>query len=122
MPCSKFVIEMREAGVELVAELHTDQAGRGGVDGQLGEEFEQVDLALVVPLSQHLVHFAGDGGGVPAHVVGTQGRIVQHLFAAFGWSVEDDALAEDRLHERVCRALIEVLVAGAEEEFVGLGA
>ena len=47
------VVEVGEPGVELIAELHPDQAGRRGVDGQLGEEVEQVDLAFVAPLGDH---------------------------------------------------------------------
>ena len=108
--------------VELLAELQADQARRGGVDGQLGEEVEQVDLAFVAPVGDHLLDFALDGGGVALHLLAAQRRVVQHLLAPLGAGVEHHALAEDRRHERVGLGLVEILVGGPEEELVGLGA
>ena len=118
----QLVIEVREAGVQLVAELQPDQAGGRGVDGQLGEEVEQVDLALITPVGHHLSHFALDGDGVAFHVLATQSRVVQHFLTALGAGVEDHALAEDGRHERVRLGLVQILVGRTEEELVGPGA
>ncbi len=114
------VVEVGESSVELVAELLADQAGRRRVDGHFGEEFEQVDIAFVAPAGDHVLHLAVDGRRVAPHLFATQRRIVQHLLAAFGAGVEDDALTEDRLHERIGGLLVEILVRGTEEELVGL--
>ena len=70
----------------------------------------------------HLAHFVLDGGGVALHVLAAQCGVVQHLGAPLGAGVEHHALAEDRRHERVGLGLVEILVGGAEEELVGLGA
>ena len=118
----ELVVVLREPVVELLAELQPDQAGRRGVDGQLGEEVEQFDLAFVAPVGDHLLDFALDGGGVALHLLAAQRGVVQHLLAPLGAGVEHHALAEDRRHERVGLGLVEILVGGAEEELVGLGA
>ena len=118
----QLVVVVREPAVELLAELQPDQAGRRGVDGQLGEEVEQVDLAFVAPVGDHLLDFALDGGGVTLHLLAAQRRVVQHLLAPLGAGVEHHALAEDRRHERVGLGLVEILVGGTEEELVGFGA
>ena len=118
----QFVVVLREAAVELFAELQPDQAGRRGIDGQLGEEVEQFDLALVAPVGDDLLDLALDGGGVALHLLAAQRGVVQHLLAPLGAGVEDHALAEDRRHERVGLGLVEILVGRTEEEFVGLGA
>ena len=104
----QFVVVVREPAVELLAELQPDQAGRRGVDGQLGEEVEQFDLAFVAPVGDHLLDFALDGGRVALHLLAAQRRVVQHLLAAFGAGVEHHALAEDRRHERVGLGLVEI--------------
>ena len=115
----QLVVVMREPGVQLIAELQPDQAGGRGVDGQLGEEVEQVDLAFVAPVGDHLLDFALDGGRVALHLLTAQRRVVQHLLAALGAGVEDHALAEDRRHERIRLGLVEILVGRTEEELVG---
>ena len=116
------VVVLREPVIELLAELQADQAGRRRVDGQLCEEVEQFDLALVAPVGDHLLDFALDGGGVALHLLAAQCGVVQHLLAALGAGVEHNALAEDRRHERVGLSLVEILVGGTEEELVGFGA
>lgn len=116
------VVVLGEPVVELLAELQPDQARRRGVDGQLGEEVEQLDLALVPPVGDHLLDLALDGAGVALHLLAAQRRVVQHLLAPLGAGVEHHALAEDRRHERIRLGLVEILVGGAEEELVGLGA
>ena len=116
----ELVVEPREPAVELLAELLADQARRGGVDGQLGEEVEQVDLTGVAPVGDHPADLALDRGGVALHLLTAQCGVVQHLFAALGIGVEHHPFAEDRRHERIRRRLIEILVAGPEEELVGL--
>ena len=63
----------------------------------------------------------GDGGGVAAHELVTEGLVVEHLPPALGRRVEDDPLAEDRGHERVGLRLVEDLLRGPEEELVGFG-
>ena len=118
----EFVVVLREPRVQLVAELQADQAGRRGVDGQLGEEVEQFDLTLLAPVGDHPLDFALDGGGVALHLLAAQRRVVQHLLATLGAGVEYHALAEDRRHERVRLGLVEILVGRTEEEFVGPGA
>ena len=118
----QLVVVVREPAVELFAELQPDQAGRRGVDGQLGEEVEQFDLAFVAPVGDHLLDFALDGGRMALHLFTAQRRVVQHLLAAFGAGVEHHALPEDRRHERVGLGLIELGVRRAEEELVRLGA
>ena len=118
----EFVVVVREPAVELLAELQPDQAGRRGVDGQLGEEVEQFDLALVAPVGDDLLDLALDGGGVALHLLTAQRRVVQHLLAPLGAGVEHHALTEDRRHERVRLGLVEILVGGTEEELVGVGA
>jgi hypothetical protein len=45
---------------------------------------------------------------------------VQHLRPTLGIGVEHHALTEDRRHEGIGLGLVEVRVAGAEEELVGL--
>ncbi len=97
-----------------------DQAGRGGVDGQLGEQVEQVDLALVAPVGDHPPDLVLDRRGVAAHHVAAQRLVLQRLLALLGRGVEDDALAEDRRHERVRRGLVERRVRRPEELLVGL--
>ena len=118
----QFVVVVREPAVELFTELQSDQAGRRGVDGQLGEEVEQFDLAFVAPVGDHLLDFALDGGRMALHLLAAQRRVVQHLLAAFGAGVEHHALPEDRRHERVGLGLIEIGLRRAEEELVRLGA
>ena len=115
----ELVVEPGEAAVELFTELLADQACRRCVDRQLGEEVEEVDLAFVAPVGDHPAHLALDRRRVPLHLLAAQGGVVQHLFSSFGIGVEHHALAEDRRHERVCRGLIEIVVAGPEEELVG---
>ncbi|SLE01244.1 Uncharacterised protein [Mycobacteroides abscessus subsp. massiliense] len=56
------------------------------------------------------------------HLLATQRRVMQHLLTAFRIGVEHHALAEDGRHERIGLGLVQVFVAGAEEELVGLGA
>ena len=80
----QFVVVVREPVVELFAELQADQAGRRGVDGQLGEEVEQFDLAFVAPVGDHPLDFALDGGRVALHLLTAQRRVVQHLLAPLG--------------------------------------
>ncbi|COW11572.1 Uncharacterised protein [Mycobacterium tuberculosis] len=63
------MIELGESPVELVAELLADQAGRGGVDGQLGEEVQQIDLAGLTPVGDHPSDLIFDGGGVALHLL-----------------------------------------------------
>ena len=118
----QLVVVVREPAVELLAELQPDQAGRRGVDGQLGEEVEQFDLALVAPVGDDLLDLALDGGRVTLHLLTAQCRVVQHLLAPLGAGVEHHALAEDRRHERIGLGLVEILVGGTEEELVGLRA
>ena len=52
------VEDLRVPHVELLAELRADQARGRGVDRQLGEEVEQVDLAGVVQLGDHALDLA----------------------------------------------------------------
>ena len=54
------------------------------------------------------------------HLLAAQCGVVQHLRPTLGVGVEHHALAEDRRHERVGLGLVELGVAGAEEELVGL--
>ncbi len=54
------------------------------------------------------------GRASPGHAA----TVVQHLAALFRCRVEDHALAEDRLHERVRGGLVELFVRGAEEQLV----
>ena len=118
----ELVVVLRESIVELLAELQPDQTGRRGVDGQLGEEVEQFDLALVAPVGDDLLDFVLDGCRMALHLLTAQRRVVQHLLAPLGAGVEHHALAEDRGHERVGLGLVEILVGGPEEELVGFGA
>ena len=116
----QLVVVLGEAAVELLAELQPDQARRRGVDGQLGEEVEQLDLAFVAPVGDDLLDLVLDGGRVALHLLAAQCGVVQHLRATLGVGVEHHALTEDRRHERVGLGLVELAVAGAEEELVGL--
>ena len=118
----EFVVVLGEPVVELLAELQPDQAGGRRVDGELGEEVQQFDLAFIAPVGDHLLDFALDGGRMALHLLTAQRRVVQHLLAPLGTGVEDHALAEDRRHERVGLGLVEILVRGTEEELVRLGA
>ena len=56
-----------------------------------------------------------------AHELVPQRLVVEHLAPALGRGVEDHALAEDGRHERVGLGLVEQLLGGPEEPFVGLG-
>ena len=49
-PALEVVVEVGEAVVELRPEPLADQARGRGVDGELGEEVEQVDLSFVAPV------------------------------------------------------------------------
>src|SRR6267378_4300644 len=118
----QLVVKVGEPGVELLPELLPDQARRGGVNGQLGEEVEEVDLAAVAPVGDHLADFVLDGGGVALHLLATQGGVVQHLLSSLRACVEVDALAEDRRHEGIRLGLVEIAVRRAEEELAGLRA
>ena len=119
-PALQLVVVLGEPTVELLAELQPDQARRRGVDRQLGEEVEQLDLAFVAPVGDDLLDLVLDGGGVALHLLTAQCGVVQHLRPALGVGVEHHALTEDRRHERVGLGLVEFAVAGAEEELVGL--
>ena len=118
----QLVVEMREPGIELFAELRADEACRRSVDGELGEEVQQVDFALGSPVLDHPAHFALDGGGMTLHLLTPQRGVVQHLLSALRTGIEHHALPEDRRHEGVGLGLVEILVGGPEEEFVGVGA
>ena len=116
------MVVVGEARVELIAELQPDQARRRGVDRQLGEELQEVDLAGVAPVGDHPLDLVLDRRGVALHLLTAQRRVVQHLRPALRIGVEHHTLAEDRRHERVGLSLVEIAVAGAEEELVGFGA
>ena len=73
-----------ESVVELLAELQADKAGGRRVDGQLGEQVEQVDLALAAPLGDHLLDFALDRRRMAPHVLAPQRLVVEHLIASLG--------------------------------------
>ena len=68
------------------------------------------------------MHLPLDRGGVALHLFAAQRRVVQHLLAPFGICVEHHALPENGRHERVRLGLVQIVVRGAEEELVGLGA
>ena len=112
------VIEIRETRIELLAELAPDQTGRRGVDGQFGEEVQQVDFAGLAPVLDGPADLALDSRSVTLHMVTAKRGVVQHLLAAFRAGVEDDTRAEDGRHERVGLRLVQVFIGGAEEEFV----
>ncbi len=116
------MVKIGESPVELVAEPLSDQTGRRRVDRQLGEQVEQVDLAFRIPARDHVLDLGRDLLCVAAHELVFQGLVVEHLRAALGRRVEDDAFAEDRGHERIGLGLVELLLGGAEELLVGLGA
>ena len=116
------MVVVRETTVELLAELQPDETRRRGVDGQLGEEVQQLDLAFVAPVGDDLLDLALDGGGMTLHLLTAQRRVVQHLGTPLGAGVEHHALTEDRRHERVGLGLVEIGVRRTEEELVGLGA
>ena len=116
------VVVLGEPVVELFAELEPDQARRGGIDRQLGEEVEQFDLAFVTPVGDHLLDFALDGGRMALHLLTAQRGVVQHLLAPLWACVEHHTFAEDRRHERIGLGLVEILVGRPEEEFIGLRA
>ena len=115
------VEQVRIGHVEFLAELVSDQARRGGVDEQLGEPVEQVDLSLVVPLLDHPGHLGRDRLRVAAHELVAQRLVVEHPAAFLGSGVEDHSLTEHGGHEGIRRCLVELLVRGAEEHLVGLG-
>ena len=115
------VEELGEAPVELLAEPLADEAGRRGVDEELGEPLEHVDLALVLPGGHHALDLTGDGGGVAPHELVAQRLVVQHLPPSLGRRVEDHALTEDRGHEGIGLGLVEDLLGRPEEELVRLG-
>src|SRR6202011_259539 len=99
-----------------VAELRADEARRRGVDGQLGEELQQVDLAFVAPVGDHPPYFVLDRRRVTLHLLAAQCGVVQHLLAALRAGVENHALPEDRRHERVRLAWSRFLSAAREEK------
>ena len=110
------------ANVEFVTEALANEARRRRVDEQLGGEVQQVNFPAGREPRHHAVHLGGDGLGVAPHVLVPQALVVQHLPSPLGAGVEHDALAEHRGHERVRLRLVEFLLAGPEEHFVGLGA
>ena len=116
------VEQLGDVHVELLAEALPDQARGRRVDEQLGGPVEQVDLALVVPVGDHALDLGGDRRGVAPHELVAQRLVVQRPSALLGARVEHHALAEHRRHERVGLGLVQLLVAGAEEDLVGLGA
>ena len=56
--------------------------------------------------------------GVAAHRLVAQRAVAQRLLALLGRRVEDDARSEHRLHERIRRRLVELLVGRAEERLL----
>ena len=112
------VVEIGEASIELQAEAATDQTRRRRVDGELCEPVEQVDLTFVTPLGDHLLDLTGDGLRVSSHELVAKRLVVEHLPAALWRCIEDHALAEHRLHERVGLCLVEDLLWCTEEELV----
>ena len=116
------MVVVGEATIELLPKFQADQARRRGVDRQLGEEVEQLDLAFVAPVGDDLLDLVLDRRRVTLHLLPAQSGVVQHLGAALRIGVEHHTLTEDRGHERVGLGLVELAVGGPEEELVGLGA
>ena len=116
----QLVIEVREPAVELVAELGADQAGRRGVDGQLGEEVQQVDLAFVAPVLDHPATSSSMVAAWPFICSPRSAELCSISFRRRA-GVEHHTFAEDRRHKRVGLGLVEIRVGRAEEELVRLG-
>jgi hypothetical protein len=112
--------DRHELRAELLAELRADQAAGRGVERELRKEREQVDLALLRPARGHALDLGGDLLRVTPHELVPQGLVPHGLLALLGGGVEDHALAEDRLHERIGGRLVELLVRSAEERLLGL--
>ncbi len=65
----QLVVVLGEPTVELFAELQPDEARGRGVDRQLGEEVEKLDLAFIAPVGDDLLDLVLDGGRVALHLL-----------------------------------------------------
>jgi hypothetical protein len=99
----ELVIQACESRVQLRTEFLADQACRRGVDGEFGEELEQIDLTGIAPTGDHPTHLVLDRRSVALHLLAAKGRVVQHLLAPLRTGIEVHPLAEDRRHKRVRR-------------------
>ena len=103
---------------ELLAELTPDQARARGVERELGEEVEQIDLAALADAVHHAARLRRDRLRVRAHHLVAQRLVAHRLAALLGRAVEHHAAAEDRRHERIGCGLVVLLLLGAEERLL----
>ncbi len=118
-PLLELVEDAVVLGRELLAKFGPDQARARGVEGELGEEVEQVDLPRVAQLLHHAAGLVGDRLGVTAHHLVAQRLVLHRLPTLLGVAVEEHTAPEHRRHEGIGGGLVELLLVGPEEGLLG---
>mmetsp|Transcript_35408 Transcript_35408/g.94929 ORF Transcript_35408/g.94929 Transcript_35408/m.94929 type:complete len:495 (-) Transcript_35408:194-1678(-) len=113
----KVVVEMRDLSEEVLAHVVAVEAARGGEDGEVGEDREQVDLALLAPALDEILRLFHDLRHIRFEPVGAEalGHVEHLLLPHLGLGVVHHVGAEHSLHEAVHLGLREHRVGRFEE-------
>jgi hypothetical protein len=116
-------VEELELRVDAGAHVVAHEAARRGVEEELLAEVQQIELALVAELREHLHRLFFDERRVRAHrhVAQRHHHEAHLLLEPRARRVEDHAPPEDRGHQLVRLAATELIVGRTEEGFVRFG-
>ena len=118
------MVELLEFLRHFVAEVRTQQAVTGSVQGQADKLVEKIQLPLLTPLRHPVFHLLGNNGRIAFHILVTQCIYLnlQLGFHLIGGRIKNNTLAEYGHRGLVGSGAAQLLVKGFEEGFLCLGA